>query len=310
MNFSSRDNPRLKQLLQQFCEQEALPESFYDSARLWFLPLAAAIAQRQTLLQKPLLVGLNGCQGSGKSTLAALLRSLLPQAYGLRTAIVSIDDFYFTRTERQQLAAQVHPLLATRGVPGTHDVALMHQILTDLLSGNGEIAIPRFDKSQDDRTDVARWHRYGAPADVVILEGWCVGVRPQADAALLEPVNTLEAEADTDGRWRQYVNAALASNYARIFGQLDLLLMLRAPSFECVYQWRVEQERRLAQRLGAKLGDHRLMSAAAIARFIQHYQRLTEHALAALAPLSDCVLQLDATRAVTAMTGSLIEVRA
>ena len=309
MDFSTRDNPRLKQLLQQFCMQEALPQSFYDIAQNNFLPLAASIAQRQALQQKPLLVGLNGCQGSGKSTLGALLASLLPPAFGLHTAVISIDDFYFTRAERQQLAERVHPLLATRGVPGTHDIALMQKTLTDLLSAQGEMVIPRFDKSQDDRTDVARWHRFGAPADVVILEGWCVGVRPQAESALLAPINTLEAEADVDGRWLRYVNGVLAADYAPIFDQLDLLLMLRAPSFECVHQWRVEQERRLAQRLGAKTGDHRLMSAATIARFIQHYQRLTEHALATLAPMSDCVLQLDAARAVTAMTGPMMGVR-
>lgn len=307
MDFSARDNLRLKHMLQQFCTQEALPQSFYHTAQNYFLPLAAAIAQQQALLQKPLLVGLNGCQGSGKSTLGALLVSLLPRAFGLRTVVISIDDFYFTRAERQQLAERVHPLLATRGVPGTHDVALMAKTLTDLLSGLGDIMIPRFDKAQDDRTDVARWHRFGAPGDVVILEGWCVGVRPQAESALLAPVNTLEAEDDADGRWRHYVNAVLASDYAPVFKQLDLLLMLRAPSFDCVHQWRVEQEWRLAQRLGAKTGDHRLMSAAAIARFIQHYQRLTEHALATLGPVSDLVLQLNTTREVTAMTGPMSE---
>ena len=305
INLATRDDPRLNHLLQQFCRQEALPVSFCESARCWFLPLADAIAQRHRLNGRPLLIGINGCQGSGKSTLAALLATLLPSVFALRTAVVSIDDFYFTRAERQQLAEHVHPLLATRGVPGTHDMGLMQQILIELRAGDSEVKIPRFDKSQDDRADVAHWQTFMAPVDVVIVEGWCIGVASQTEEALVVPVNLLEAEDDVAGCWRRYVNDTLAREYRPVFDQLDLLLMLRAPSFDCVHQWRVEQERRLAQRLGVKIGDHRLMSAADIMQFIQHYQRLTEHALVTLPAQSDLVFQLDAARSITGLTGPL-----
>ncbi len=305
MNFATRDDSRLKQLLQQFCQQEVLPNSFYDSARAWFLPLADSIAQRQKLNARPLLIGLNGSQGSGKSTLAALLSRVLSKAYDLRTAVVSIDDFYRTRAERQHLGGQVHPLLATRGVPGTHDVSLMQRTLTALLMGDGEVRLPRFDKSQDDRMEVSHWHRFTAPADVVILEGWCVGITPQAESALVAPINRLEAKEDVDGRWRRYVNTILAQEYGPVFDRLDVLYMLRAPSFNCVYQWRLEQERRLAQRLDVNIGDRHLMTAADIQRFIQHFERLTEHALATVTSQSDLVFQLDEMRDITELTGPL-----
>ncbi len=68
--------------------------------------------------------GLAGLQGSGKSTLAAQLCAALTQR-GIATLAMSLDDFYFGRGERKRLARDVHPLLATRGVPGTHDLDLL-----------------------------------------------------------------------------------------------------------------------------------------------------------------------------------------
>src|SRR5699024_9400250 len=66
---------------------------------------------------------ISSLQGSGKSTLATQLASAAAER-GLYLACVSIDDFYLDLDARQRLARQVHPLLATRGPPGTHDLAL------------------------------------------------------------------------------------------------------------------------------------------------------------------------------------------
>ena len=87
----------------------------------WFSPL---LEKYQTARDKPLIIGINGSQGSGKSTLADYLCTMLNERYQLRCVSLSLDDFYLTKLERQQLASQVHPLLETRGVPGTHDIPL------------------------------------------------------------------------------------------------------------------------------------------------------------------------------------------
>jgi D-glycerate 3-kinase len=133
-------------------------------------------------------------------------------------------------------------------------------------------ALPRFDKASDDRVPCDGWPDFQGRPDVVILEGWCVGARPQAESALLEPVNALEAQEDGDGRWRRYANACLGDGYAAFFAGLDLRLMLRAPSFACVHGWRAEQEAGLSR-------DSRMarpaMSDAELARFIAHYERMT-----------------------------------
>jgi len=240
-------------------------------------------------------VGLCGAQGSGKSTLAAALAALLG-ARGLKVAALSLDDFYLTRAERQTLAKVVHPLLATRGVPGTHDVALALRTFERLASA-GVTPLPSFDKAIDDRRPDAQWPRLDGPADVVLFEGWCVGARPQPEAMLQAPINALERDEDANGTWRRYVNAALEGPYRPLFEGFDRLLLLQAPSFEVVFEWRREQEQKLARRLEASGGDGRaLMNEAQLARFIAHYERLTRHILAEMPSRADVLFALDAQR--------------
>ncbi|KPF71433.1 hypothetical protein IP88_10855 [alpha proteobacterium AAP81b] len=243
---------------------------------------------------RPVLVGVSGAQGSGKSTLCRQLAAALG-ADGLAAAVLSLDDLYLPRAARLRLAAEVHPLLATRGVPGSHDVALGETVIAALLGGDGPVSVPRFDKAADDRAAVAEW--VAAPIDVLLFEGWCVGATPQAATALVAPVNALEAEEDRDGRWRRHVNAALGA-YAALWDRLDLLIELRAPGFEIVARWRGEQE--------AVLGA-RAMPPAALARFLAHYERLTRHMLAGgvarRGQPADIVLALDDDRRVVAARG-------
>jgi D-glycerate 3-kinase len=248
---------------------------------------------------RPLVVGICGPQGSGKSTLTEGLAPLL-EARGLRTAVLSLDDLYLTRAERLALAADVHPLLATRGVPGTHDVALGLATL-DALAGSGPVALPRFDKAADDRAPVADWPVLQAPADVVLLEGWCVGARPRSAAALTTPVNALERDEDPDGTWRAFANTALAGPYAELFGRLDRLVLLLAPDFAVVRTWRGEQEARLRERLddpGLTMDD------AALDRFVAHYEPLTRWIAEDLPATADITVRLDAARRVISVTES------
>lgn len=261
--------------------------------------LAAWIAERREARAAPgLLIGLNGGQGSGKSTLAALVRDALAREFGLSGLVLSIDDLYLTRAERAGLAREVHPLLATRGVPGTHDVALGHALLDVLTdpAGSGRVAIPRFDKAVDDRRPEADWDHAMAPVDVVLLEGWCVGARAEAPAELVAPCNDLEAQEDAGGAWRRHVNDQLAGPYAALFARLDALVMLRVPDFDAVRRWRGEQEARLRATSGAGMDD------AAVDRFVAHYERVTRHQLATLPARADLRLDLDTDHAIVAVS--------
>jgi len=288
--------------LQKFLKEHSLPLSFLNTVDEWYMPLARRIAKHHAAADRPLLIGVNGSQGSGKSTLAALLTQLLAQEFGLKAIDLSIDDFYLSRESRLSLARQVHPLLETRGVPGTHDVSLMCETLQQLTRESSGVRIPRFDKASDDRYPENQWDRVPAPFDIVIVEGWCLGTPAQADEALLLPVNDLEACEDPDRRWRRYVNQQLGERYQDIYQMMDLWIMLQAPSFACVYRWRLEQEAKLADKLLASdqpnSARNRLMTATQISRFIQHYQRLTEHSLQQLPEQVHFLFRLDADRQV------------
>jgi D-glycerate 3-kinase len=263
--------------------------------------VAAALARRQRRL---LVFGVCGAQGSGKSTLAGGLAERFEKA-GTRTAILSIDDLYKTRSEREALARDVHPLLRTRGVPGTHDIDLGLETLARLDRGL-PVELPRFDKSRDDREPPDRWTQTDSGLDLLLLEGWCVGAVPQDAAALAEPVNALERDEDQDGDWRRYVNTALAGDYQKLFGRLDGLALLAAPGFEVVEAWRQEQEQGLRRQAGAEAPG--VMSDAQIARFISHYERLTRHILSEMPARADLVIELNRDRSARRTTSRNLQV--
>lgn len=238
-----------------------------------------------------LVAGICGAQGSGKSTLVAQLAGRLKGA-GIRVAALSLDDLYLTRAERLQLAQDVHPLFATRGVPGTHDVALGLKTVAALERGEAA-PLPRFDKGSDDREPESDWPLAPAGTHVLLLEGWCLGARPQADVA--QPVNALEAQEDPQGRWRGHANAALAGAYQALFARIDLLVLLAAPGWQVVAGWREQQEAELRQR-----GGEAVMSPAEVTRFIQHYERLTRWILEEMPGRADVTVRLGEHREIAA----------
>ncbi len=273
-----------------FMRREKLGPGFADTVWRIYHPLAARI-RTMADTQPGLVVGLCGSQGSGKSTGAGVLRILL-EAQGLRVAVLSIDDLYLPKEVREKLAEEVHPLLATRGPPGTHDVALGERLL-DSIRQPQVTEIPRFDKSRDTRADPSQWDPFQGPADVILFEGWCVGARPQPMEALEIPINPLERNSDAEGIWRRYVNSALAGPYQHLFGRIAFLTLLQAPSFEVVASWRKEQEAKLRAKVGAASG---VMSDDQINLFVQYYERLTRFILSEMPSRADAVVMLSASR--------------
>jgi D-glycerate 3-kinase len=245
--------------------------------------------------RRPLVLGLCGPQGSGKSTLSLALCERL-RAKGLASVSLSLDDLYLAPEGRANLARTIHPLLAIRGVPGTHDVALGEQVLDDLIGGRPTL-LPRFDKADDRPRGREHWEPVPAPVDVVIFEGWCVGARAQAASDLIAPINDLERERDTAGVWREHVNRTLAGPYARLFAKIHRLVLLAAPGFEVVCRWRTEQEHALARDLNAAgRTEAHCLSDEQVAAFIQHFERLTRHTLLEMPARADLTLFIDEQR--------------
>jgi len=271
----------------------ALPASTLAPLLPYYLPLAGRIAALRATKSAPLTVGIQGLQGAGKSTLVKLLERVLRDVAGLRVACLSIDDLYLTRAERTDLAQRVHPLFQTRGVPGTHDVALGAAVLGALVQPR-PTAVPRFDKAQDDREPQSTWPVIEGPCDVVLFEGLWIGLPPIDEATLAEPINELEAQEDPRGIWRAHAARELRYAYPALFAPCELLVCLQAPDFESVKRWRGGAEHALLARLEAAGGDtSRVMDDAALARFFQHYERFSAHATAAMPQRADVVLRLD-----------------
>ena len=240
---------------------------------------------------RPLCIGLCGAQGTGKSSLAAALLAVLRHQLGWRGMSLSLDDFYLSTQARQQLAEQVHPLLQTRGVPGTHEWDRLRAALQQSRESDGELVWPRFNKAADDRSPEDAWQRQSLPVDLVILEGWCVGLPPQEEAELLLPANALEQAEDPDGSWRRWVNERLRVYAEELGSQLDGLVFLAAPSVAAIRRWREQQEQGNLQAAGTSRSA--LSDPQAMTRFLAHYERLTRHALEVLPSRSDVLVRLN-----------------
>ena len=279
------DIPDVRADVEAWCAAEGIARPPDALIADFYVPMTAWVADR--VEDRTIVVGLNGAQGTGKSTLARLLQQLLERVHGLRAAIVSLDDIYLSGADRLQKANTIHPLLATRGVPGTHDVGLGIRVIHCLREGR-PIALPRFDKAKDERVPVAEWPPWEGRCDVVIFEGWCVGARPQRRDELQEPVNGLERLEDPTGDWRYYVNRELGGHYQALFAELDLLVMLRPPDFDRVYAWREEQEARLR----ASGGGPEVMSPSAVRRFVMHFERLTRFMWEEMPGRADAIVHL------------------
>ena len=307
---------RDKESNQAFIEKHRLPDAYLTTARRYFDPVAEALGALATEKNgQGLLIALSGSQGSGKSTLTDYLHYFL-SSMGLTVLSISLDDFYLSKEDRLARAKEVHPLFQTRGVPGTHDTAKLYEVLSKFKQGELKgLLIPRFDKAKDDLHPMGSWTCVEQNPDVLILEGWCLGVETSEEVELAEPCNQFEREKDSDGRWRKLVNHYVHKEYERIYALCDFWLFLQAPSFDSVYKWRLEQEEKMRAKIhSCSSGPHENGSGLNVARpnevgmtpeeiydFVQYYQRLTERILTRLADKADVVWKLDNDRKIITM---------
>lgn len=241
---------------------------------------------------------LAGLQGTGKSTLAAQLVDAAARR-GLRAIALSIDDFYLDRPQRGVLGERVHPLLATRGPPGTHEVALACEVVDALRAGR-RVALPQFDKIADRRLPRETWPQ-ASGVDLAIFEGWFQKAPAQSPDELAEPVNALERDDDPHGVWRAYCNESLARDYPPLWRRLDRLTFLQGPGFEVVSEWRWQQELTLQ----AHNPGRQVMTRPQVLRFIQLFERISRHALRTLPAIAENTLVLDAQRTPLRASGAL-----
>lgn len=258
-----------------------------------YLPMAKLIYTALSTREQTRIIGINGAQGAGKTTFSELLQLVLEHQYGMRVVRFSIDDFYLSHEARQTLAQEVHPLLATRGVPGTHDMKLCEEVINQLSSANSKTVtkIPRFNKATDEPFPQDQWDEFNGRPDVILFDGWIVGAVEQKETELITPINDLEKQSDPYCVWRRYVNAQLKDNYCPVFDKIDLLVMIKIPSFDKVYEWRTLQEHKLKDKVADEEND-RVMSDEEVRHFIAYYERLTRHILNEMPDRADMVFNV------------------
>jgi len=291
-------------MLLDFIEKHSLAKEFVETANDFYIPLAKKLAiDYQQQEKSTFFVGVNGCQGSGKSTLTEFLAQYIKKEFNLTVAVLSLDDFYYGKAQRQQLAQARHPLFKVRGVPGTHDITLLASVLAQLKSGKTNICLPQFDKAQDNPFPISDWLTLSSAVDIVLFEGWCWGVPAEGFKNLQSPINKLETKSDPQGVWRQQVNDVLREYYQPLYGFMDTWLMLKAPSFDVVFQWRLEQEQKLAKANSLTMNMNSVMSTSQVREFIQYFQRLTVHGLNVLPSRVDMLIELDEHRKIITSKG-------
>ena len=258
--------------------QETKKDKFKNKDKMikFFLIPVSFWIEKRVNKKKPLIIGLAGGQGSGKTTISSILTLILKKYFKLNVFKVSIDDFYKTRKDRSLLSKNKHPLLMTRGVPGTHDIDLILKFFKKVkLKRFKFLEVPKFNKAIDDRCKKSLWYKLKSKPDVVIFEGWCVGAKAQTNKQLKTPINSLERVYDQDIKWRSHVNTQLKKKYKILFKQLDGLLYLKAKNFNILRNWRLKQERKLWVQTKNKK-NLKIMSSGDVINFMQTYQRITQ----------------------------------
>ena len=275
--------------------QETTREKFKNKEKMvksFLIPICFWINNR-TNKSKPYLIGLGGGQGTGKTTISSILKIILTKYFKLNVFKISIDDLYKTRKDRIKLSKRIHPLLMTRGVPGTHDINFIFDLLKKVKNKRfNQQRLPKFNKAIDDRLKRKSWYLVKKVPDVIIFEGWCVGARAEKNTSLKKSINPLERKEDKNLIWRKYVNSKLQSKYKKLFSKLDCLIFLKASSFKLLQSWRLKQEALLKLHSKNK-ANSKVMSKNEVLTFMQTYQRVTQNMFKFAPKYSSIVLNLN-----------------
>jgi len=284
-----------KDCLKFIKSQETKADKFKNKERmikLFLIPLCFWISKKAGK-KRPYFVGLAGGQGTGKTTISSLIKIILIKHFKLNVFRISIDDFYKTRKERKSLSKRVHPMLLTRGVPGTHDINMILNFFKKAKSKNFKrLKLPTFNKATDDRFNKNRWYDLKNKPDVIIFEGWCVGAKSEKNNTLKKTINSMEQVKDQKQIWRKYVNQQLKSKYKNLYSQLNCLIYLKAKNFRLLQKWRLKQERKLWLNSKRK-SNSKIMGKEDVINFMQTYQRITENMFKHMPKYASIILNLN-----------------
>jgi len=216
------------------------------------LPLLSQAYKFQNNFSDRKIIGISALPGTGKTTLGKWLEAISLKL-NFKIAVISIDDFYLPSNE-MKLAIQNNPWNVSRGFPGSHSVKLMHEKLLNWKK-NGELNVPVFDKSlRNGLGDRSQW-RLDNP-DLLILEGWFLGIKPYSIDINDRPINTTDLSLHESSYVLKIQNNL--KEYLDIWTLIDNIWHLKPLKIEYMNIWKTNQEKEMFLQKGNALLDEKL----------------------------------------------------
>ena len=198
------------------------------------------------------IIGISALPGTGKTTLGKWLEAISIKL-NFKIAVISIDDFYLP-SEEMKLAIKNNPWNVSRGFPGSHSVKLMYEKLLDWKI-NGELNVPVFDKSlRNGLGDRSHWRSDNA--DLLILEGWFLGIEPSLSEINDLQIKSVKLSSD-EFSYRLNIQKNL-KEYLSIWSLIDNIWHLKPLKFEYMNLWKSNQEQEMFLNKGYALQEEKL----------------------------------------------------
>ena len=216
------------------------------------LPILSQAYKFQNNFSNRKIIGISALPGTGKTTLGKWLEAI-SEKLDFKINVISIDDFYLPSDE-MKLAIKNNPWNVSRGFPGSHSVELMHEKLLNWKI-SGFLNVPVFDKSlRNGLGDRSHW-RSDKP-DLLILEGWFLGIEPLSIDIFDETIDT-EYLSPNEASYRQNIQHNL-SHYLDVWSLIDNIWHLKPLKFEYMNKWKSTQENEMLLKKGNALQNEKL----------------------------------------------------
>lgn len=250
--------------ISQFCQTNLKISSLEILQLLWhlWLPMAIKLASIRQNLNRPLIQGILGGQGTGKTTICKIL-SLILEDLGCYTLSLSLDDLYKTYSDRLILTQQ-DPRLIWRGPPGTHDIDLGLNLFDQIRQDHSPLIVPRFDKSAEGGAGDRSIPEMITKVDIVLFEGWFVGVQPIAAEKFINPPPPI---ITSQHRQFAYDMNQQLRNYSPLWEYLDSLIVLYPTDYRYSLEWRKQAEREMIARGKSGMTDQE------VEEFVKYFWR-------------------------------------
>ncbi len=216
------------------------------------LPLLSQAYKFKNNFSDRKIIGISALPGTGKTTLGKWLEAISLKL-DFKIAVISIDDFYLPSDE-MKLAIKNNPWNVSRGFPGSHSVKLMHDKLLNWKI-SGELNVPVFDKSLRNGLGDRSYWRSEKP-DLIIIEGWFLGIEPLSFDIDEQQFNSLNLSRD------EYLYVLNIQNnlhsYLDVWSLINNIWQLKPLKFEYMNIWKSNQENEMLSQKGSALQEEKL----------------------------------------------------